>query len=60
MPSSTPAEWRISTEIMTRTEAHKLKMMWTRPVRLASAREPMEHTMAVVTQSPMFTPMMMA
>ena len=31
-----------------------------RPVRFASALEPMEQTMAVVMQSPIFTPMIIA
>ena len=59
-PSSAPAWCRTVSAVMMITEAQRLKMMWTTPVRLASAFEPMEQTMAVVTQSPMFTPMMMA
>ena len=35
-----------------------LNAMWTTPVRLASLDEPMEQTMAVVTQVPRLMPMM--
>ena len=36
-----------------------LKTMWAMPVRLASLEEPMEQTMAVVTQVPRLIPMIM-
>lgn len=58
--SSTPNECSSISPTITRIEPAMLKRIWITPVRLASAFEPMEQTMAVVTQSPMLTPMMMA
>ena len=57
---STPNECSSISPTITRIEPAMLKRIWITPVRLASAFEPMEQTMAVVTQSPMLTPMMMA
>ena len=50
--SSAPKRRRSVTPISTSTPAQMLKMMCTRPVRLASALAPTEQTMAVVAQSP--------
>ena len=54
-----PARRRMVITIMNRTVPMVLNTIWTTPVRLASLEEPMEQTIAVVTQVPRLIPMMM-
>ena len=58
-PLKAPALRRISITSMKRMVPAQLKTMWTTPVRFASLEEPMEQTIAVVTQVPRLMPMIM-
>ena len=55
-PSSVPSLWNMVTPMMTRTVLLKLYRIFTIPTRFEPAFAPIEHTIAVVTQSPRYMP----